>query len=93
MQMGKVTTITFEYGQDINYGSSASGSPNPITGSSPTGVSANITGINPGITYHFRVKTVSLGVTAYGTDQHLQFVGELVLMHMNHQTLMPRRLH
>jgi len=66
---GQSTTITFEYGQDINYGSSASGSPNPITGSSPTGVSANITGINPGITYHFRVKTVSLGVTAYGTDQ------------------------
>ncbi|MGD0756768.1 MAG: DUF1566 domain-containing protein [Bacteroidales bacterium] len=66
---GQSTTVNFEYGSDTNYGSSASGSPNPVTGSSPTGVSADITGITPGTTYHFRVNTVSLGVTAYGTDQ------------------------
>jgi phosphodiesterase/alkaline phosphatase D-like protein len=58
------TTVTFEYGLTISYGSTATATQSPVTGSTSTSVSANLTGINPGATYHFRVKAVnSLGTT------------------------------
>ena len=62
------TTVTFEWGPTIAYGNTIDATPNTVTGLSPTAVSANLTGLNPGITYHYRVKAVNVAGTSYGND-------------------------
>lgn len=62
------TTITFEYGTAISYGSSVAASPSPVTGNTNTNVSAVISGLIAGTTYHFRIKAVSSIGTTYGSD-------------------------
>lgn len=62
------TTVTFEYGTSNSYGSTVTAFQSPITGNTATNVSANITGLNPGITYHFRVKAANALGTVYGND-------------------------
>jgi len=66
---GQTTTVSFDYGTSTSYGSSVTASQSPVTGTSSTGVSANITGLTEGTVYHFRVKAVSNGGTTYGNDQ------------------------
>ncbi|MBW6500053.1 MAG: hypothetical protein K0B05_01560 [Bacteroidales bacterium] len=66
---GFPTTVTFEYGTTTSYGSSATAIPGTVTGNSSTSVSANITGLTPGQTYHYRVKTVNCGRTTYGINR------------------------
>ena len=62
------TTVSFEYGLTTSYGNSAAAFQSPISGNNSTKVSASISGLNSGTTYHFRVKAVnSLGST-YGDD-------------------------
>ena len=63
------TTVTFEYGISDSYGSTVTATPGTVTGSSNTNVSANISGITPGQTYHYRVKAVNCGGTSDGLDQ------------------------
>jgi len=53
------TTVTFEYGTSTSYGSIATASQSPVTGNTIISVSSNITGLLPGIIYHFRVKAVN----------------------------------
>jgi len=65
---GLSTTVTFEYGNTTGYGQTATASQSPVTGTSATSVSASLTGLSPSTTYHFRVKAVSTGGTAYGDD-------------------------
>jgi uncharacterized protein (TIGR02145 family) len=65
---GLSTTVTFEYGTTTSYGQTATAAESPVTGSSATSVSAAVTGLLPSTTYHFRVKAVSSGGTAYGND-------------------------
>ena len=65
---GASTTVTFEYGTTTGYGSTATASQSPVTGTTPGDISVNITGLNPGTLYHFRVKAVNSGGTSYGTD-------------------------
>ncbi|HOE58976.1 MAG TPA: hypothetical protein PLG54_04610 [Bacteroidales bacterium] len=62
------TTVTFEWGTTTAYGNTINATPNTVTGLTPTDVSANLTGLNPGITYHYRVKAVNVAGTAYGND-------------------------
>ncbi|MEI6682636.1 MAG: T9SS type A sorting domain-containing protein [Bacteroidota bacterium] len=58
------STVTFDYGLTVAYGTTVPGVPSPVTGSSATAVSAAITGLLPGTTYHFRVNgTNSCGTT------------------------------
>ena len=61
------TTVTFEYGLTIAYGSVAT-VPGTVTGSVVTPVSAAITGLACGTTYHFRVVGVNAGGTSNGSD-------------------------
>ena len=66
---GNNTTVTFDYGTTTGYGSSATATQSPVTGSSNTAVSASISGLTcGGATYHFRVKGVNGGGTANGGD-------------------------
>jgi hypothetical protein len=64
---GLATKYRFEYGTSTSYGSSTSEA-SAGEGTSPVPVSAKISGLTAGVTYHFRVvATNSLG-TNYGED-------------------------
>ena len=64
---GAATTVNFQYGLSSAYGSSTQGQ-SVGSGNSATNVTANLTGLTAGATYHARaVATNSVGVT-YGGD-------------------------
>ena len=69
------TTVTFEYGTTTSYGQTATATPGQVTGNLSTAVSANISGLTPGATYHFRVKAVNTLGTAYGEDMVFSTTG------------------
>jgi hypothetical protein len=62
------TTITFQYGRSTSYGNTVTASQSPVTGNNITNVSADISGLTAGTTYHFRIKTVNSLGTTYGGD-------------------------
>lgn len=62
------TTVTFEYGLTTLYGSTVTATPSQIVGSSTIEVSANITGLTRGATYHFRVKGENMIGITLGND-------------------------
>ncbi|MCP5048005.1 MAG: hypothetical protein GY940_12585, partial [bacterium] len=62
------TTVTFQYGTTTSYGSTVTAIQSPVTGSSDTAVSANISGLAPNTTYHFRVVAQNSGGTVDGAD-------------------------
>jgi len=62
------TTITFEYGLTTSYGSTATASPSSATGTADTSVTASLSGLTTGATYHYRVKAVNSLGTTYGSD-------------------------
>ena len=62
------TTVTFEYGTTKSYGSTVTASESPLTGNTIKKVSASISALTAGTTYHFRIKgDNSMGVV-YGSD-------------------------
>jgi len=66
---GTPTSVSFEYGLDTNYGSTIAAA--PIPGGANTGsqyVSAQLTGLQPATTYHFRAVATG-AVTVTGSDQ------------------------
>jgi len=63
------TTVSFNWGLNTGYGNTIAGTPSPVTGNSPTGVLANISGLVTGQTYHFRCVGVNSGGTTNGLDQ------------------------
>ncbi len=63
------TTVTFEYGLTDSYGTSITADESPVTGTSNTSVSKNISSLTPSTTYHFRVKGVNSIGTTNGSDQ------------------------
>ena len=65
---GFSTTASFDYGPTVSYGTNVAGTPSPVTGTSNISVSATLTGLSPGITYHFRAKGVSSQGTTNGND-------------------------
>ena len=62
------TDLTFEYGTTINYGNTIIATQSPVTGNTNTNVSANITGLIEGTTYHYRIVAVNSLGTTYGSD-------------------------
>ena len=62
------TTVSFDYGTDTSYGTNVAATPSPVTGNTVTSVSVAITGLNPGVTYHFRVDATNSGGTTNGSD-------------------------
>ena len=64
---GLSTTVYFQYGRTISYGSRT---PNQTkTGNNYQNVSANISGLSAHTTYHFRIVASNTGGTRYGTDR------------------------
>ena len=62
------TTITFEYGVTTSYGLTVTSAQSPVTGNSITNVSADLSGLTPGTTYHYRVSAVNSIGTTNGND-------------------------
>jgi len=62
------STVIFEYGQTTGYGSTITASQSPITGNTIKNVSANISGLVGGTTYHYRIKALNSLGTTYGSD-------------------------
>jgi len=64
---GLSTTVYFQYGRTISYGSRT---PNQTkTGNIYQNVSANISGLSAGTTYHFRIVGTNTAGTRYGGDR------------------------
>jgi phosphodiesterase/alkaline phosphatase D-like protein len=63
------TTVTFEYGETLAYGTTVTATPSPVTGTSTTAVSAALTGLAADTTYHYRVVAVSANGNTPGADQ------------------------
>ena len=57
----------FEYGKTTSYGTSTRDT-NAGSGTANTGVSASLTGLTPGTTYHYRLVATSNGGTTNGAD-------------------------
>ena len=62
------TVVTFEYGTTTSYGSTITATQSPLTGSTNTNVSANITGLTAATIYHYRITAVNSLGTTYGAD-------------------------
>jgi hypothetical protein len=65
---GRITTRFFEYGTSTSYGSKTAAQ-NAGSGTSPTGVSASVTGLARGRVYHYRLVATSDAGTAHGADR------------------------
>jgi hypothetical protein len=73
------TAVTFEYGTSTIYGTLVNASTSPIVGSELINVYANLEGLVPGTTYHFRIKTVNTLGTSYGGDMVFTTAGNLAI--------------
>jgi uncharacterized protein (TIGR02145 family) len=62
------TNVTFEYGTSTSYGHTVTSAQSPITGNNITNVSADLSVLTPGTTYHFRVVAVNSIGTTNGND-------------------------
>jgi phosphodiesterase/alkaline phosphatase D-like protein len=69
---GVTTTVHFEYGTTINYGSTTASA--SYTGNTAQNVSANIIGLHPNTTYHFRLVGTNTNGTTYGNDRTFIFL-------------------
>ncbi len=62
------TTVSFDYGLTVAYGSNMAATPATATGMSPTTVLANVTGLPTLTLYHYRCVGVNVAGTTYGAD-------------------------
>lgn len=65
---GNSTDVTFDYGLTASYGTTVPGVPSPVAGNTFTPVSAGLTGLVPGNTYHYRVTGSNTPGTSHGAD-------------------------
>ena len=61
-------TVSFDYGMDNSYGSTVTGTPSPVTGSTNAITSATVVSLAPNTTYHYRVRATNAGGTTSGAD-------------------------
>ena len=63
-----LTTVYFDYGLTVAYGTTVNGVPPTVSGAANTNVSAVLTGLTTATTYHYRVRGVNGAGTANGND-------------------------
>lgn len=80
------TSVTFEYGTTPGYGTVIAAAQSPVTGSIPAIVSAEITGLKAGITYHFRVVAANSFGRSTGIDIPFKYSGEVPYAETNAAT-------
>ena len=66
---GASTSVVFNYGRTTGYGSTATAPQSPLSGTSARAVSAGISGLGQGLTYHYRVRATNSAGTTYGGDR------------------------
>ena len=64
---GLTTTVHFQYGTTTGYGSTTANQ--TFTGNTTRSVAANIGGLSPSTTYHFRIAATNSTGTTYGSDR------------------------
>jgi hypothetical protein len=64
---GAVTNVFFDYGLTPAFGTTVAGVPATVSGSTPTAVLANISGLTQGTLYYFRCRGVNSGGTTNGS--------------------------
>jgi hypothetical protein len=64
---GLSTSVYFQYGTTISYGLTTA--PQTKTGNTYQNVNANVSGLSPSTTYHFRIIATNSGGTVYGSDR------------------------
>ncbi|MCX6874714.1 MAG: cadherin-like beta sandwich domain-containing protein [Verrucomicrobia bacterium] len=62
------TAVSFEYGLTTAYGSTIAATPSSLTGEASTAVSASLSGLIPGTTYHYRVNATNAAGSTTGGD-------------------------
>lgn len=65
---GLETTVTFEYGLTTSYGASVAATPSTVDGDSDVSVSADVSGLLNGETYHYRTVATKGSKVVYGAD-------------------------
>jgi hypothetical protein len=70
---GLPTIVTFEYGTTKSYGKEVTSKQNPVIGNNSANVSAEITGLTIGTTYHYRAKAENSFITVYGGDIEFEY--------------------
>jgi len=65
----QTTAVSFEWGETTSYGNVVAADPANVTGSVPTAVSAQISGLFNNTVYHFRCVGTNATGTTYGDDQ------------------------
>jgi hypothetical protein len=68
----EVTECVFEYGTSTEYGHSAPCAQAVGAGTSPVAVSAHLTGLEPGVTYHYRLTAANTNAANHGEDATLE---------------------
>ena len=66
---GSTSTFEFEYGLTTSYGQTINTTPASSSASSAVTVFANVTGLTPGTTYHYRLKSTNTAGDAFGSDK------------------------
>jgi FG-GAP repeat len=64
----EVKSCSIEYGTTTSYGEQSACSPEPTNGVAPVDVSAALSGLAAGTTYHYRVVAANVVDTSYGED-------------------------
>ena len=71
------SVVTFEYGLSTSYGNTMTATQSPVTGNTNTHVSANVTGLTAGTTYHYRVKAENTLGTTNSNDITFTTLGQV----------------
>jgi len=72
---GNTASFDFEYGTTTAYGQTIAATPPSGSSSSAIAITANLTGLQTGTTYHYRLKSTVGGNSVYGSDKTFTTIG------------------